>query len=319
MRAEPLNCEVRLPRLVEGDLTPNERFYIRSHFPVPVVDPDTWRLRVRGRVRKELSLPLREVRRMPEVARPVTLECAGNGRSFFQPAIEGEQWALGAVSTAGWNGVSLAAVLGQAGVVAEGRHLIFRGAEGFERGLSLDEARDTLLVHGMNGAPLPVEHGFPLRAIVPGWYAVASVKWLNEIEVTDAPFAGYFQAQRYVYGEGKPVTQQRVRSLIIDPEDGARVGAGRLVIRGLAWSGSATVTRIEVRVGDGQWHAAEAAASERFAWRPWRYAASVAETGATTLRSRATDETGATQPEQAEWNRLGYGNNSIQTVTVEVG
>ena len=213
-------------------------------------------------------------------------------------------------------------VLAAARVRAEGSHLVFRGADRFERGLSIEEAKDTVLVYDMNGVPLPAEHGFPLRAIVPGWYAVASVKWLAEIEVTGEPFAGYFQSQRYVFERetgSEPVRLQRVRSLIIAPPDLARAPAGRrLDVAGLAWSGAAPIARVEVRVGDGSWTEAHLSRSDRHAWVLWRLTTPVLSAGKLTLSSRATDQTGATQPLQAEWNRLGYGNNSIHTVTLEV-
>jgi len=321
VREDPLNCEVRLGRLADGAVTPNERFYIRSHFPVPAIKAGEWRLQVRGLVRSPLSLSLDDLRKMPAREDVVTLECAGNGRSLFRPKIEGEPWGLGAVSTAVWKGVSLASVLDAAGLQKSTSHLVFRAAEGFERGLSRNEGRQTLLAFEMNGRPLPPDHGHPVRAIVPGWYAVASVKWLTEIEATDRPFEGHFQTDRYVYewpDRSEPVTHQKVRSLITQPEDGAAVRAGRFVIRGLAWSGSAPVTRVDVSLGSGRWTEAALSGSHRHAWKQWEMTAQVERPGRLTIRSRATDASGQTQPEHAPWNRLGYGNNSIQTVAVRV-
>ncbi len=322
VREDPLNCEVRLGRLVEGAVTPNERFYIRSHFPGPAIKPGEWRLWVRGLVRSPLSLSLDDLRKLPNPREEaVTLECAGNGRSFFRPKIEGEPWVLGAVSTAVWKGVSLTSVLDAAGLQKTASHLVFRAADGFERGLSRDEARLALLAFEMNGRPLPPDHGHPVRAIVPGWYAVASVKWLTEIEATDRPFEGHFQTDRYVYewpDRREPVTHQKVRAVITQPEDGASVRAGRFVIRGLAWSGLAPVTRVEVSLGSGRWTEAAVRGSHRHAWKQWEMTAQVERPGRLTIRSRATDASGQTQPEHAPWNRLGYGNNSIQTVAVRV-
>ena len=321
VREDPLNCEVRLGRLAEGAVTPNERFYIRSHFPVPAIKPAEWRLHVHGFVRSPLSLSLDDLREMPAREDAVTLECAGNGRSLFQPKIEGEAWELGAVSTAVWKGVSLTGVLNAAGLEKAASHLVFRSADGFERGLSRDDARQALLAFEMNGRPLPPDHGHPVRAVVPGWYAVASVKWLTEIEATDRPFEGYFQTERYVYewpDRREPVAHQKVRSFITQPEDGASVRAGRFVISGLAWSGSGPVTRVEVSLGGGRWTEAAMRGSHRHAWKQWEMTAQVERPGRLTIRSRATDASGQTQPEQAPWNRLGYGNNSIQTVAVRV-
>lgn len=321
VRADPFNAEVRLSSLSEGGVTPNERFYVRSHFPVPAIDASAWRLRVHGLVRKPLSLGLEDLRQMTLREEAVTLECAGNGRSLFRPKIEGEPWALGAVSTAVWKGVSLGAVLASAGLEARATHVVFRAAEGFERGLSRTEARQTLLVFEMNGRPLPAAHGHPVRAIVPGWYAVASVKWLTEIEATDRPFEGHFQTDRYVYewpDRREPVTHQKVRSVITYPEDGAAVRAGRFVIRGLAWSGATPVTRVEVGLGSGRWTEAALRGAHRHAWKQWELTAQVERPGRLVIRTRATDGSGQSQPEHAEWNRLGYGNNSIQAVAVRV-
>lgn len=313
-RADPLNCEVRLSRLADGLVTPNDRFYIRSHFPVPAIDAERWRLRVHGQIRETLEISLRELMRMPAQTMAVTLECAGNGRSMFTPRIEGEPWGLGAVSTASWTGVELSKILDRAGLEPTASHLVFRSPDGFERGL--DVGTPALLAYAMNGQPLPAHHGFPLRAIVPGWYAVAGVKWLTEIEVTDRPFDGYYQVQRYVYGSDTPVTRMRVRSLITEPEDGATVDVGEVAIAGLAWSGAAPVERVDVSVNGGAWAPARLGASERYAWRRWDLVAHVERPGEVVIRSRAADAAGSVQPDQAEWNRLGYGNNSIQTVTV---
>jgi len=318
-RADPLNCEVRLSRLADGDATPNERFYIRNHFPAPKIDAELWRLRVHGHVKEPLDISLRELRRMSAVTLPVTLECAGNGRTFFNPRIEGEPWVLGAVSTAVWKGIALSDILDYAGLRATAKHLVFRGADGFERSLSVNEARKSpmLLAFEMNGDQLPVQHGRPLRVIAPTWYAVTSVKWLTEIHVSDQPSGAYYQVERYVYDSHTPVGLMRVRSLITDPEECAEVELGDLTIQGLAWSGAGPVARVEVAVGDGAWNEVEMLGQvARYAWRRWRVVTPIGRPGAIRLRSRATDTGGETQPQEASWNRLGYGNNSIQTVTV---
>ncbi len=326
---------MKISRLV-GVVTPNERFYIRSHFPVPEIDPAAWRLQVHGLVRHPLSLDLADILNMPSQTMTVTLECAGNGRSFFNPPIEGEQWTLGAAGTAEWTGVPLAAVLEHAGVESGATELIFRGADAashpaepsrFERGLSIQDAHEAtvLLAYAMNGDPLPLDHGFPLRVIVPGWYAVASVKWLNEIEVTDVPFQGYFHSQRYYFAQlqggdvtAEPVTRIRVRSLITHPAEGEAINPGHVAIRGLAWSGSAHVSRVDVSVA-GEWKEAHLQGSARpNSWRRWELMTRIEQLGEVKIRARAHDATGQVQPEQADWNRLGYGNNSIQTITVRV-
>ena len=200
-RAHPLNCETSLPALVGGVVMPNASFYVRNHFQIPKLDPAAWRLTVGGLVDRPLSLSLRDLTNMPSQTRVVTLECAGNGRSQLEPRVKGEQWNFGAVSTAEWTGVPLVEVLDRAGVKPGALEVLFRGIDSgmvdglshpihFERSLRIDDARgaEVLLAYAMNGEPLPVQHGYPLRVIVPGWYAVASVKWLAGIEVIGEPF-----------------------------------------------------------------------------------------------------------------------------------
>ncbi|HKW70810.1 MAG TPA: sulfite oxidase [Candidatus Dormibacteraeota bacterium] len=323
-RADPLNCEVRLSRLAEGSVTPNERFYIRNHFPVPSPVARTWRLKVHGLVNEPLSMSLPELMRMRGETIPVTLECAGNGRSLFNPPIEGEPWSLGAVSSAEWTGIPIFEVLDKAGLGPNANHLVFRSVDGFERALSIEEAREgpTLLAFGMNGEPLPPVHGYPLRVIVPAWYAVASVKWVSEIEVTDHPFDGHFQVQRYIYESSQgtqPVKYQKVRSVITEPEDGETIPAGDVVIRGVAWSGAFPLGQVHLSIDQGEWlQATLQGLPDRYAWRLWQLETRIDRRGPVTIRARATDINRESQPEQAEWNRLGYGNNSIQTVTVTI-
>src|SRR6185503_15217450 len=197
-RAHPLNCETSLPALVGGVVMPNARFYVRNHFQIPALDPATFQLTVGGLAERPLRLSLADLRQLPSKNLVVTLECAGNGRTKFDPPIAGEKWDMGAVSTAEWTGVPLVEILDRCGVKANAREVLFRGADGgivdgrserilFERSLPLDAARESeaLLAYAMNGEPLPMHHGAPLRVIVPSWYAVASVKWLTEIELID--------------------------------------------------------------------------------------------------------------------------------------
>jgi DMSO/TMAO reductase YedYZ molybdopterin-dependent catalytic subunit len=338
-RAHPLNCETSIPALMGGVVMPNARFYVRNHFQIPTLDPATFRLQVGGEVERPLTLTLRDLHNLPSQTMVVTLECAGNGRTLFEPAIAGEKWNLGAVSTAEWTGVPLVEVLDRAGVRTSAREALFKGADGgtveghpvpirFERSLALDDARegDALLAYAMNGEALPLQHGYPLRLIVPGWYAVASVKWLTEIELVDHPFAGHYQIEKYWYEwqrDGKvarePVALQRVRALIAEPGPNADVPSGDTVIRGVAWSGVAPIAHVEVSVGGGDWREARLIGERRrHGWQWWELAAHLDTPGATTVRARATDLAGRTQPESAEWNRLGYGNNSIQRVPIRV-
>jgi DMSO/TMAO reductase YedYZ molybdopterin-dependent catalytic subunit len=338
-RAHPLNCETPLPELVGGVVMPTARFYVRNHFPIPSLDSATFRLSVTGLVDRPLSLSLRELQNMRSQAEVVTLECAGNGRTLFDPPAPGEKWQHGAVSTAEWSGVPLEEILDRAGVRSHAREVRFRGADRgevdrshgtipFERSLPLDEARDSdaILAYAMNGEPLPIQHGFPLRLVVPGWYGVASVKWLTEIEITDRPFEGYYQTDKYVYywnrnGEQtrEPVTLQRVRALITEPAPDQEARAGELSVRGVAWSGAAPIARVEVSVDDGDWREARLVGERRrHSWQWWELLARFDRPGPVRLRARATDLAGRTQPDRAEWNRLGYGNNSIHEVTARI-
>ena len=338
-RAHPLNCETSIWALVGSVVMPNTRFYMRNNFGMPNLDPATFRLAIGGLVERPQSLAVRDLQNMRSKTQVVTLECAGNGRALFDRPTEGEKWGLGAVSTAEWTGVPLVEILDRAGVRQEGKDVLFRGADGgtvdgrsqpirFERSLRIDDARDSdvLLAYAMNGEPLPVEHGYPLRLIVPRWYAVASVKWLTEIELIDRTFTGHYQGDKYRYEwerEGRlvsePVTLQRVRALITEPSPHTEVRPGELAIRGVAWSGAAPIARIEVSVNGGDWHEARLVSERnRYSWQWWELMTRVEKSGDLILRARATDLAGRTQPERAEWNRLGYGNNAIQEVPIRV-
>jgi DMSO/TMAO reductase YedYZ molybdopterin-dependent catalytic subunit len=198
----------------------------------------------------------------------------------------------------------------------------------FERSLTIGVAResDALLAYAMNGEPLPVEHGYPLRLVVPGWYGVASVKWLTEIELIGSAFSGYFQSERYVYewersGQviREPVTLQRVRSLITEPGWDEEVAPGELAVRGLAWSGAGPIARVEVSVGGGPWESAPLIGERHgHSWQRWELMTRAPRSGVLILRARATDLAGQTQPELPEWNRLGYGSNAIQEVRIHI-
>ena len=338
-RAYPLNCETSIPALVGGVVMPNAHFYVRNHFQIPDLDPAAFRLAVSGLVERPLGFSLRELHNMRSHTIAATLECAGNGRTMFDPPVGGEKWNLGAVSTAEWTGVPLVEILDRAGVRAAAREVVFRGADGgtvdgcsgtlrFERSLELDRARDAdvLLAYAMNGEALPHQHGSPLRLIVPGWYAVASVKWLTEIELIDRPFDGHYQADKYWYesehhGEivREPVTLQKVRALITEPAADQEVECGELAIRGVAWSGAAPIARVEVSVGGGSWQDARLVGErKRHSWQWWELVTRINEPGVAHLRARATDLAGRTQPDRVEWNRLGYGNNAIHEVPVRM-
>jgi anti-anti-sigma factor len=338
-RAHPLNCETSIPALIGGAVMPNQRFYVRNHFQIPQLDASRWRLNVIGLVERPLSLSLRDLVKMPSQTQFVTLECAGNGRSLLSPRVNGEQWNLGAVSTAEWTGVPLTEALLRAGVKAGASEVVFRGADSgkldagsepirFERSLSIENAQasEVLLAYAMNGEALPIVHGYPLRVIVPGWYAVASVKWLTAIDVIREPFSGHYQTETYFFewqrGEQvvrEPVSLQRVRCLITEPEPDSEVERGELPIRGVAWSGAAPIARVEVRLGGDFWQDARLVGErKRHSWQGWELIARLEQTGPIVISARATDMASRTQPDSPDWNRLGYGNNAIQRVRVDV-
>lgn len=337
--ADPLNAETSIPDFVGGAVMPNRRFYLRDHFPIPKLDGESYRLSVQGLVERPLEMSLRELHNLPSESRVVTLECAGNGRSFFDPKVPGELWALGAVSTAEWTGVPLVELLDRAGVQRGATDIVFRGADSgrvggldapvrFERSLPVEGISElgALLAYSMNGEPLSAPHGYPLRLVVPGWYAVASVKWLTEIVVTDRAFDGYFQTTKYWYqwvrdgaDECEPVTLLNVRALVVAPGPGMQLPRGETAIRGVAWSGAAGIARVEVSLNSGPWQQARLIGDPSYgAWQWWELLTSLEEAGPLVVRARATDKAGRTQPDRAEWNRLGYGNNSVHVIEANV-
>lgn len=338
-RAHPLNSETSIPALIGSVVMPNAHFYVRNHFQIPRLNPDAYRLSVSGAVDRCLSLGLRELRNMPSQTLVATLECAGNGRTLFDPPVPGEKWNLGAVSTAEWTGVPLVEVFDRAGVRSHAQDVLFRGADGgdvegcsgairFERSLSVADARQggVLLAYAMNGEPLPLQHGYPLRVIVPDWYAVASVKWLTDVELLDRPFVGHYQTDKYQYlwerdGQSvrEPVTLQRVRALITDPSHDQEVPRGELAVRGVAWSGAAPIARVEISVNGDRWQDARLTGErQRHRWQWWELLTRTEAPGPLTVRARATDMAGRTQPDVAEWNRLGYGNNAVQQIAIQI-
>jgi DMSO/TMAO reductase YedYZ molybdopterin-dependent catalytic subunit len=330
--SQPLNAETPLAAL--GDpLTPDRSFYIRAHFDVPSLDADGWRLHVRGAGLGELALALSDLTRFSTREVVVTLECAGNGRRWMEPTPPGLAWGFGAVATARFTGVPLSAVLERARLGSHGREVLFVGADRgpvesggvapFARSLPVEVARhpDTILAWEMNGRPLPVEHGFPVRLIVPRWYAMASVKWLVGVEVLDHPFQGYFQKNDYVYADEDgliaPVRLMRVRSVIATPSEGADVPTGLLDVAGTAWSGHPPVVRVDVNVDGGtSWRRAELGSSPSpYAARPWRIRIPL-QPGPRVIMARATDRAGDTQPLEPVSNARGYGNNVVHRVRV---
>jgi sulfane dehydrogenase subunit SoxC len=323
-------------------ITPVGLHYLLIHYDVPAVDPTGWSLRIGGHVEHELTLSLEDLRERPHVELAVTMECAGNGRAHLEPRPVSQPWLVEAVGTARWAGTPLRPLLEEAGLRRDGAvEVLFTGLDRgvereveqhYQRSLPLDEAlRDeVLLAYEMNGVPLPPQHGFPLRLVVPGWYGMTNVKWLASIEVLDRPFDGYQQASAYRLRQaededGAPLDRMLPRSLLLPPGIPDFHTRERLLeprahlLEGRAWSGRAPVERVDVSTdGGGTWAQAELEpVEERWAWRGWRFRWQ-AEPGRHLLSSRARDEAGNEQPLEPVWNLGGYANNAVQTVVVTV-
>ena len=323
------------------DLTPQGLHYLLSHFDIPAVDAEAWRLSLGGHVQAECSVSLAQLKQMPTRTLRVTLECAGNGRAGMSPRYPSMPWIGEAVGTAEWTGTPLRCLLEQARPTLLASEVAFLGLDrGFDRGiehhygrsLKLEHAMsdEVLVVHAMNGLPLLPQHGHPCRLLVPGWYGMASVKWLSRIEVLDRPFDGFQQAVGYHYRKsaadpGVPVTTLRVRSLMVPPgipdwyTRRRLVEAGPVELGGRAWAGGgAPVTRVEFAV-DGQWRDARLAlpGEHRYAWRAWTCTWEAAP-GEHLLQCRAHAADGSVQPLQPDWNTSGMGNNTVQSVQVTV-
>ena len=341
----PENLEFPFSAL-NGFITSNEQFFVRSHFNVPKLDRDTWRLVIEGRVKEPCEIDYDELIRMPSRTVTMTLECAGNSRIFLSPKVGGLQWELGAVSNAEWTGVPLAAVLKRAGVKVGAAEVVLEGADNgaiakepvspgkihYARSLPLAKALmpEVILAHTMNGEPLSHSHGFPLRAVVPGWYGMASVKWLTRIIVTDTPFRGYFQTADYTFWEQRdelpvqllPVTEVEVKAEIARPSLHEVIPAETIYrVYGAAWTGESDITKVEVSTDGGiHWENAQLLGdSVPYAWRFWEYYwRTPGEPGSHMLLARATDARGNVQPMQRDAHRGSYMISHVQPIEVEV-
>lgn len=333
LEQSPGVAEVPLPALAEPP-GPASLTFVRQHFDVPLLDASVFRLVVGGAVTREVTLDMKEIEGLPFTRRTLALECAGNGRAGIRPVVPRVQWRLGGASVVQVGGTPLAPLLLRAGPRASAREVVFTGADSgsvdgrrlaYERSLPLAAASDpgVLLVTEMNGRPLEPEHGFPLRLFVPGWYAMASVKWLTRITLVEEPFRGYYQHDDYVYhgpdGFREPVTRMRPRAVITAPADGDVVGPGTVTIEGIAWSGTGRVERILVSVdGGATWLPATLAERDGDAPRSWSFPWSPPSPGPHEILARARDASGNEQPLESSWNALGYGNNAVQRLRVRV-
>lgn len=322
-------------------VTPTGMHYLLIHYDIPEVNASGWRLNVAGLVSRPLTLTLEEIQKRPAQTIAVTMECAGNGRALVAPRRISQPWFLEAIGTAKWTGTPLRGILEEAGLDHDVAEIVFtgldRGVEGhevqyYQRSLSVSEAtrEEVLLAYEMNGEPLQPQHGYPLRLLVPGWYGMASVKWLDRIEAVAEPFQGFQMVRTYRYSRaaddfGEPVTLIRVRALMIPPgipdflTRTRVVQAGSVTLTGRAWAGRLSVSRVEVSMDAGStW--SEARLDEPvspYAWRGWTFRWNPGP-GTYALCVRATDSEGGVQPLDQQWNFGGYGNNMVQRVDVIV-
>lgn len=340
---EPANLEMPFGEL-DGWTTPNDQFYIRAHFPVPEIDLTKWRLKIEGAVNSLLDLSLEDLRGLPMTTVPATLECAGNGRIFLVPKVKGTQWELGAVGNAEWTGVSLGEVLRQAGVKESAIEVVLEGGDSgtisespkpagkihYARSVPLGKALDgVLLALEMNGEPLTPSHGFPLRAIVPGWFGMAAVKWLQRVIVTEQPYYGYYQTVDYAFWQRDatgiglvPITQMQVKASIARPGINEIIAAASTYkVTGAAWTADAEITRVEISTNDGAtW--SDASLGKHLApncWQLWEWDwQTPAKVGRYILKARATDSRGRVQPLERDMDRGTYEINHCLPIEVEV-
>lgn len=340
---EPRNLEFPVSELREA-IIPNEQFFVRSHFAVPTVDVKNWRLTVEGAVETPLELTYDELRKLPTSEATITIECAGNGRVALTPAVPGLQWGQGAVGNAVWQGVPLAALLKKAGVQKGAKEVIFEGADKgqvnadpkspgpihFARSIPLEKAQqpEVLLAHTMNGETLPVSHGYPVRAVVGGWYGMAAVKWVTRIIVSKEPFQGFWQSLDYSYFVRKdglptmvPLTTMQPKAFIARPGLNEVLPAGKpFRFFGAAWAGEQPVKSVELSLDGGKTWLPTKLLSEPKAmqWVLWEHSWAAPVRGAYNVVARATDASGATQPLTRDPDRRSYMINHLVPMEITV-
>jgi DMSO/TMAO reductase YedYZ molybdopterin-dependent catalytic subunit len=324
-------------------ITPVAHFFVRNHMHEPsTLDAAEWRLSIGGEVEKPLTLTLAELAKMEQRTVTNTLECGGNGRAFAVPHVPGVQWEKGAVGTARFTGPRLEDLLRRAAVRPTGKHVMFRGLDevpgkvpAFIRSIPIEKAidGDTLVALHMNGVALTKHHGFPARALVPGWIGAASCKWLTEIKVLDKEFEGNFMNPGYRMPnqpvkpgdavkteDTHPATALNVKSLIASPSDGTTAKSRIIQMQGVAWAGEAEIARVEVSMDLGTtWQQAQLGKDRsHYAWRLWSYSWKAPKPGDYTIMSRATDSQGRVQPDWVQWNPSGYLINVTDRVKIHV-
>lgn len=312
----------------------------RNHFSYPHFTSSFYFLPIDGLVHTPRTFSLQEIYSLPSKTIKVVLECSGDKRELFEPKVFGEQWGKGAISQGIWKGVSLRTLLQYTGLIDTAKEIVFDGYDNgqrpdstqtfnFSRSLPIEKSLepDTIIAYEYNNQPIPFKHGFPLRLIVPRWYAMASVKWIKKITVIDKKFKGPYQAVDYVYYPSKendcgkfPVTTINVNSTIQYPLNMQLLHTGIYEINGIAWTGKGIITKVEISLDEGQtWDTCQlTSTSEKYTWIPWSYKWEAQKEGEYTIKSKATDSLGDVQPIEPFWNRKGYGYNAIDSIKVKV-
>ncbi len=343
LTSRPPQLETPFAVFDENIITPNDAFFVRYHLAdVPLdIDPDKFSVEIKGKVDKSVKLSLADIRKMPAVELVAVNQCSGNSRAFFTPRVAGGQLGNGAMGNARWKGVPLKAVLDQAGVQASAKQVVFGGMDGpvsdrtpdFAKALDIDHARDgeVMLAYSMNGQDLPVLNGFPLRLIVPGYYGTYWVKHLNEINVIDSVFDGFWMKTAYRIPDNDcncvepgtapkatiPINRLTVRSFITNITDGASLKAGGTTLKGIAFDSGNGIRDVAVSTDGGKtWESARLGKElSKYSFREWSLPVKL-PAGAHELKVRATSNDGKTQPMEALWNPAGYLRNVVETVRV---
>ena len=337
------DLEMPLDKL-QSWITPVDLFFVRNHVGEPYsLNASTWKLSIGGEVQHPVELSYEDLGKIESATVTNTLECAGNGRAFFNPHAAGIQWQRGAVGNARWSGPRLKDVLARAGLKPTGKHVVFKGLEEppgkvpqFMRSIPIEKALDpdTLVATHMNGEKLSKHHGFPARILVPGWIGAASTKWVTEMTVLDHEFDGFYMKPGYrmptrALAPGEelkpddvtaPVTRLNVKSVIASPGDGSTARSGMIPVHGVAWAGEADVTGVDISTDGGKtWAPAELGADHaKYSWRLWKYPWTAKSRGDYVIMSRAKDSDGRLQPAQPAWNPSGYVWNAIDQVKIHV-
>ncbi len=343
LTSRPPQLETPFSVFDDGPITPNDAFFVRYHLAdVPLnVDPDEFTLEIKGRVDRPLKLSLKEIRNLPAVELVAVNQCSGNSRGFSDPRVAGGQLANGAMGNARWRGAPLKTLLDKAGVQQDARQVTFNGMDGpimertpdFVKALDIDHARDgdVMLAYEMNHEDLPILNGFPLRLIVPGYYGTYWVKHLNEINVIDNVFDGFWMNTAYRIPDTPcgcvepgtapkatiPINRFNVRSFITNVTDGAKLRPVVTTLKGIAFDGGKGIREVVVSIDDGKtWTPAKLGEDlGKYSFREWTLVVKL-EAGNHELRVRATNNAGDTQPMEPKWNPAGYLRNVVETVRV---